>query len=327
LTSDAAAAGSGEARRVVALTLALNAALCVAHLVVGWISASQLVLAQGADSLTDLAVGVVLLVSVRVAARPRDENHPFGHQRAEPIGALITAVLAAVLAVEVGRSSIAALFQRATPRADLPVVLVLAAKLAAKLALLLVVLRRRRGAGSQAVDATHLDTWNDVLATGSSLLGVGIVRAGWPRADAVLALPVAAYIGRNGYRLARESLRYLMGEAPGSAVLDELRAAAAAVPGVVSVRAMRAHFVGSVLHVEVTVLIRSGSSAAEGHDIGLDVHRALESDRRVGEVFVHLDTGEGKDGVGDGAEGSPVRAGSTPAASARSPARRDRGRR
>src|SRR6185295_12143733 len=96
-------------------------------------------------------------------------------------------------------------------------------KLVTKFALLFVVLRKRRGGGSQAVDATRLDTLNDVLTTASSLLGIGLVRAGWPLADALLALPVALYIGRNGYLLARESMRYLMGEAPPATVLGELR--------------------------------------------------------------------------------------------------------
>ncbi len=283
--------------RVVATTLALNVALCAAHLVVGWLSGSQIVLAQAADSLFDIAVGVVLVVTVRVAAQPSDENHPFGHQRAEPIGALVTAVLAAVLAVEVARSAVAALLVDAAPRVDAAVVGVLAAKFASKLVLLFALLRRRAAAASQAVDATRIDTWNDVLTCGSSLLGIALVGAGWARADALLALPIAASIGRNGWGLARVSLRYLMGEAPPAEVRAELRAKAAAVRGVKSVPLLRAHYVGSVLHVQVNLLVAAGSSSAESHDIGVDVQRALEADPRVGEAFVHIDTGEGKDGT------------------------------
>ena len=282
--------------RVVATTLALNVALCAAHVVVGWLSGSQIVLAQAADSLFDIAVGVVLLVSVKVAAQPSDANHPFGHQRAEPIGALVTAVLAAVLAVEVARSAVAALLADAAPRVDAAVVGVLAAKFSSKL-VLLVVLTRRRAAASQAVDATRIDTWNDVLTTSSSLLGIALVTKGWPRADALLALPIAASIGRNGWGLARQNVRFLMGEAPPAEVSEELRARAAAVPGVVSVPRVRAHYVGSTLHVQVNLLIAAGSSAAQSHDVEIDVQRALEADPRVGEAFVHIDTGEGKDGT------------------------------
>jgi len=69
------------------------------------------------------------------------------------------------------------------------------------------------------------------------------------------------------------------------------------VRGVLEVPKLRAHYVGSVLHVEVTLLIAAGASAAEGHDIGLDVQRLLEADPRVGDAFIHIDTGRGKDGT------------------------------
>jgi divalent metal cation (Fe/Co/Zn/Cd) transporter len=80
-------------------------------------------------------------------------------------------------------------------------------------------------------------------------------------------------------------------------VQEELRAKAAAIAGVVSVPRLRAHYVGSVLHVQVNLLIAAGSTAAQSHDVEIDVQRALEDDPRVGEAFVHIDTGEGKDGT------------------------------
>jgi divalent metal cation (Fe/Co/Zn/Cd) transporter len=88
-----------------------------------------------------------------------------------------------------------------------------------------------------------------------------------------------------------------MGEAPPDDVLGRLRSAAAAAEGVVAIPKLRAHFVGSTLHLEVVVLIAAGSTAKQGHDIALDVQSALERDPLVGEVFVHIDTGEGKDGT------------------------------
>lgn len=285
-----------EPAGIVARTLLLNAVLCVALFAVYFAGGSQLVLAQGADSLMDLAVGVVLLMSVRVAVRPRDEDHPFGHARAEPIGALITAVLAFVLAIEVARSAVTTLVARETANLDPSALLVMGAKLLVKLGWLLAITRRVRGSG-QALQATRLDTLNDVLTCSSSLVGALLVRAGWPSIDGWFALPVAAYIAKNGFTLARESLRYLMGEAPPADVMERLRAATGRVAGVRSVPKLRAHFVGQTLHVEATVLIASDSSAIQGHDIALDVQRALEADPLVGEVFVHIDTGEGKDGT------------------------------
>ena len=98
---------NGAPRRLVAGALVVNVVLLVAAGMVYLRSHSQLVLAQGSDSLFDLAAGGILFVSAWVGSQPRDANHPYGHDRAEPLGALITAVLAGVLAFEVLRSAAA----------------------------------------------------------------------------------------------------------------------------------------------------------------------------------------------------------------------------
>jgi len=276
-------------RGLVSAALALNAVLVVAGFCVFFISGSQLVLAQAADSLLDIAAGVILVWSVRVGSRPRDEDHPFGHQRAEPIGALVTAVLAGVLCFEILRSASSSLVRGAQPDLDLAVAAVLATKLVLKLALLFaleVAARRHRGA---ALAATRVDTRIDVVSSTSSLVGFGLFHAGWTWADAGMALPVALYIGANGLHLARENLRYLMGEAPEAGVAAELETIAAGVPGVLQVRTLRAHYVGHDLHVDVSVLVADSSSATENHDIEEAVVDALRAHPMVGEVFVHVD--------------------------------------
>jgi cation diffusion facilitator family transporter len=206
-------------------------------------------------------------------------------------------VLAFVLAIEVARSAAAALAHRELAVVDRRVFALLGAKLALKLVLLIAVFRHQRAPRGQAIAATRLDTMNDVITTSSSLVGAWLAGRGWPSLDAWFALPIAAYIGFNGFALARESIRYLMGEAPDDEVLRRLREAASSTEGVLKVRGLRAHFVGATLHIEVTILIAPESTAAQGHDIALDVQRAVERDPLVGEVFVHIDTGEGKDGT------------------------------
>ncbi|MEM7517231.1 MAG: cation diffusion facilitator family transporter, partial [Planctomycetota bacterium] len=152
-----------------------------------------------------------------------------------------------------------------------------------------------QGSRSSALRATFVDTRNDVIATVSSLVGWFLAERGLLWADAALALPVALYVGYSGFELARENLRYLMGEAPSSERLSELRAEAASVPGVLEVRALRAQFLGQELHAEVTILVALSESATEAHDIALAVRRRLEAVEGVGEIFVHIDTRETTD--------------------------------
>lgn len=285
-------ADSHESGRLVAWTFAINLLLFAAALACWFSTRSLLVLAQGSDSLLDLGAGAILVYTARVAARERDENHPFGHQRAEPIGALITAVLAGVLAFEVLRSAIGGLlFDEEVARIDQTVAWVLGSKLVIKLALLARFARAARN--SPALEATRVDTRNDAVASASSLVGWGLATAGFTWADATLALPVGLYIGVNGFALARENLRYLMGEAPDDETLDELRAAGGEVPGVAAVRDLRAAWRGPELVVSVAILAERDLTLKEGHDVSVEVQRRLEQHELVGEVFVHVDPPDG----------------------------------
>ena len=92
-------------RATVVLSLALVAGLYACF----WVFQSQLALAQAADSFLDVFTASVLAYTMAISALPSDENHPFGHARAQPIGALVAAVIAGILAIEVGRSAIEAL--------------------------------------------------------------------------------------------------------------------------------------------------------------------------------------------------------------------------
>lgn len=280
---------------LVAGALAVNGLLLVGFGVAFWLTRSQLVLAQGADSLMDIATGVILTISTRVGSQPSDARHPFGHQRAEPIGALVTAVLAGVLAVEVARSAIGALWLGETPASGGIAAAALGVKFGIKLILLALLASRLKKAKSAALDATRVDTRNDVMATGASLAGLALAVFGLGWLDGALAVVVAGYIGWSGMDLARENLRYLMGEAPTEEVLRELRALAEGVHHVDGVVALRAHYVGHSLHVDATVLVRSGLDATQSHDLAVDVTQALENHHLVELAFVHCDTAHGKD--------------------------------
>ncbi len=270
--------------------LFLNVGLLAIFVVVYLSTESQLILAQGADSLFDLAAGVILAITASVSLQPHDDNHPFGHQRAEPIGALVTAILAGVLAMEVLHSAFSNLISGEVRVLGQVVAGVLGLKFLLKTSLLVGLLRRKGPQRSSALHAVLVDTRNDVLATLSSLGGWLMVREGLAWADAAMAIPVALYIGYSGFALAQENLRYLMGEAPDEKLHSKLVSVAAERPGVLEVKRIRAQYLGQRLHVEATILIGDQNSATQGHDIALDVRRAMEKLEEVEEVFVHVDT-------------------------------------
>ncbi len=288
------------ASRLLLVTL-IGSGLLVALLVATHVwTDSQLALAQAADSFFDIFAGVVLAYAVRVAEQPRDDDHPLGHGRAEPIGALVAAVIASILALEVARSAISALWWGATPRIEPALVAVFAVKVVFKSVIYaLARSRARRPAGAQpALNALAVDARNDVLVGALAIVGALAGRAGLLSLDAWLALPVAIWIGVAGIELARENLRLLMGEAPPVGRQDELTAAALEVPGVRGVSELRAQHLGVHLDIRVSILVDPRLNVQEAHDIGEEVQARLLDHDDVGHVQVHIDPDQDADPQG-----------------------------
>ncbi len=246
---------------------------------------SELAQAQAADSLLDFAGAFVLSWVVRVARRPQDESHPFGHARAEPLGALGVAMLAAMLALQVAQGAIAALISGPTIRTDGLLLQLFAAKVVFKG----VVVTFARRSPSPALRALAVDAQNDILVGLISVAGYVGMALGYSSLDAVLALPVAAWIGWSGLNLARENIDLLMGRAPPAQRQKELLQLAQTVEGVLDAHDLRAHHLGAQLSVSLHVTVAHDLSVKAAHDIGERVRTIIEREEDVLDCSIHID--------------------------------------
>lgn len=277
------------AQRIVLASTVLSVGL-LAGLVLAFVAySSRLALAQAADSLSDIFTASALLVSIRIAARPPDDDHPFGHQRAEPIAALLAAVIAGVLAVEVLRDAIGALLTGVQPEMDLWLLGIFLAKVVAKSAIAVTSGVRHRAEPSPALRALHVDARNDVAVGLVAVLGFFSARYGWSGLDAWFAIPVGLWVGWSGFDLARENIRLLMGEAPPEARRDELASIAAEIPGVNGVHEVRARYHGLEIDVLLHIVVDPELTVGRAHDIGHAVERRLIEEPDVCHAVAHLD--------------------------------------
>jgi cation diffusion facilitator family transporter len=253
---------------------------------------SKLALAQAADSFNDSATAFALLYSLWLGNRPADSNHPRGHQRAEPIAALLAAVMAGVLAVEVFREALAALLGNAAPRLGWVLAAAFSFKVLVRLALSHRARVHHRRSGSPALRALEVDARNDVLVGLLSLFGFFAARYGWPGWDAWLAMPVACWIGASGVSLARENIRLLMGEAAPPERHAELERVASVVHGVRSVHDLTARYEGAQLEVTLHIVVDEELSLRKAHDIAESVEQKLMTQPDVLLAMVHVDVEE-----------------------------------
>jgi ferrous-iron efflux pump FieF len=250
---------------------------------------SRLALAQAADSFSDLIGGIVLAWAVRAAARPADEDHPLGHTRAEPLAALLVAVLASVLAFEVLRTAVVALLGGTHAVLEWPVAAAFGVKVAFKGAVWAVATRRLdRGRENPALTALRIDARNDVLVSSVAVGGFVLARWGHPSADAWLAIPLSVYVGLSAIGLARENIGLVMGAAAPTETHEHLTRSAAAVPGVVAVDELIATWAGSSLHVQVEIAVAGDSALRDAHDVAEAVKARLTDEADVAVVVVHV---------------------------------------
>ncbi len=189
-----------------------NVLLCIGKLLVGLLSGSVSITADAMNNLTDAASSIVTLVGFKLAEKPADAHHPYGHARFEYLSGLAVAGLVVVIGFELAKTSVEKILDPQPVEFTLPVMAVLAASVAAKLWMALFNRKLGKHIDSTALLATSADSRNDVIAT-TAILAAGIVEAltSW-RIDGYMGLGVAIFIFYSGVTLAKETISPLLGE-------------------------------------------------------------------------------------------------------------------
>lgn len=282
-------ARSPAVRRVLAHVLALNALVVLVKLIVGVRTGSLSVLGAALESGLDTLNNVIGMLLVTVAARAPDEEHPYGHDKFETLGALGIVGFLSVSCFELLREGVAALIaggrQTRTPPAD--VALVTATLIVNAF---VVWYERRRGTQMQSIfllaDAEH--TRGDILVTALAMVSLVLGSHGGRRLDALLAIAVALIIAYSGWRILRRSIPILVDERAVHA--DELREIVAGIPGVVHVRGIRSRYTASgILFAELTIAVTGGTPVDVAHVLADRVEDAIASRYGAAEVTVHVE--------------------------------------
>jgi cation diffusion facilitator family transporter len=280
-----------RSQRAVLLGLFANIALAGVKLIAGLVGHSYALVADAVESITDIFGSVIIWGGVKIGSRPADENHPYGHGKAEALAAFVVASIIFLAGVGILVKSIDEII---TPQhAPEPFTLiVLLAVVVTKELLFRFVLRTAEAAESGAV---KVDAWHhrsDAITSVAAFVGISVALLagpGWEMADDVAAILASFIIMYNAYRLVREPVRELMDEEP-AGVLHRARDIAANVPGVKLVEKAWARKAGSGHWVDMHVQVDPALSVRDAHDIAHRVKDAIRADQpRVRDVLIHVE--------------------------------------
>lgn len=202
-----------------------NLILCVIKITVGLISGSISIMADGFNNLSDMGSSLITIIGFKLAGKPADKDHPFGHGRIEYISAFIVAMLILIVGVDLFESSVSALINNNTaPAYSLWAIIVLAVSVLIKFWMFLFNKKLSNKISSEVLLATAKDSLNDAIATAVILLSVAVTKfVTLPfNLDALMGILVALFILWAGIGSARDTLNEILGKPPEKELIEEL---------------------------------------------------------------------------------------------------------
>jgi len=278
--------------RATFLGLAANAGLTAAKFVAGILGHSHALVADAVESLADIFSSLVVWRGLVIAAEPADEDHPYGHGKAEPIAAAAVSTMLLLAAGWIVIHAFREIQQRHAAPAPFTL-LVLVVVVVIKESLFRFV---RREALSVESSAVQTDAWHhrsDVVTSLAAAIGISVALVGgkgYEAADDVAAALAATIIAWNGWRLLRPALNELMDRSPDREVVDQIRQIAEAVPGVDSVEKCLVRKVGYHYFVDMHVEVDPQMTVERSHHIAHEVKDNIRSRLpAVRDVLIHIE--------------------------------------
>lgn len=270
-----------------------NVLLALVKCIVGILGGSHALLADGINSTSDVAYGIVVSIYVHLSAKPADHEHPYGHDQLESVAAVVVGAFIITTAIAIFWNSVDAAYELLT----VPANAVGASSLALWIALAVVLIKlgltvwtygvNRRVQNSAVLALAH-DHRNDIFASSAAALGIFFGRMGHPWVDPLAGAVVALIILHTGIEILRSATADLMDTLPGRELAREMRAHLDDIPGLRNIEEMHAHRFGPYLVVNICIGIDGDLSVREGDRIATAVEERLlarmESMRRV---YVH----------------------------------------
>ncbi len=266
-----------------------NLLLFAGKFIAGTVFGSIAIAADAINNLSDASSNIVSLIGFKLASRPADEEHPYGHARFEYLAGLAVAVMVLLIGVELGKSSLDKILHPEPVEFSWLAVAVLAVSILVKLWMAL--FNRHIGVliDSSALKATAADSRNDVISTAAVLAATLISKYTGLELDGWMGLAVAVFILYSGVGLIRDTLDPLLGQAPDDTLVKYIHDKVMSYPGVLGTHDLMVHDYGpgrqfASVHVEMA----AEADVMASHDVIDNIERDfLEKDGL--HVTIHFD--------------------------------------
>lgn len=269
-----------------------NLILAAIKLIAGILSSSIAIIADALNNFSDAGSSIISFVSFKIAAKPADKEHPFGHARIEYVSSMIVSFLILIVGFELMTSSVSGLFNKNSSKLTVSTLtyVILSISIFLKLWLGLFYRKIAKKIDSSVVAAAAADSFSDCASTSAVLVSSIIVGlTDWWFIDSVVGLAVSIMIMIAGIKILIETKNSLLGEAPIQEVVDSIKSTVEKYPEVVGIHDMLVHNYGPKTYiVSFHAEVDGSQDIYELHDAIDNIEREINEDLRI-LCTIHMD--------------------------------------
>ena len=283
--------------RAASMSVAANIALIFVKIVVAFASGSIAILAEVLHSIFDLLASLLSFLGIQQAAKPADDDHPFGHEKFENLSGLAQMLLIVITALLVIYEAMRRIFFPNHNIGNIPVALgVMILTLAVDIIVSRYLHRVSSDTGSVALEADAYHFSTDLWSAVAVIVGLGFVWLGLPVFDSIAAIIVALLMLYIAYHLGVKSINVMLDRGPGLRVMEQLDRSIQDTDGVENYHHLRMRMSGSKLLGEVHLRVRGTMTVRESHDLAHMVkRRVMEDNPRIKDFTIHVEPANAAD--------------------------------
>ena len=274
--------------RVLWIVLILNFGVAVAKLFCGWLANSASIMADGYHSFSDGSSNVIGLLGIWMASKPGDERHPYGHAKYEILASVGIAALLFLVCFNVLNNSIERFLHPIQPKIDRVSFVVMGITLLVNIVVMLYERNKGRLLQSQILISDSLHTAADIFTTSSVIIGLLVIRAGYPIIDPIIAFLISIFIGYAGIKIFTTSFNILVDSA--AVDKEQIKAIALAINGIENCHKIRSRGWEGNIHVDMHCQIKRHMSLEKAHNIAhLVEDKIKENIHGIKDVTIHME--------------------------------------
>ena len=284
------------ANRVSVVTIIANVVLSLVKLAAGLVAHSGAMISDAVHSASDVFSTLVVMIGIKLAARPNDSDHPYGHERLECVAAIVLSVILLMTGLGIGADALGKILGGDYGELQVPGALALAAALLSILVKEAMYWYTRHYARKIDSGALLADAWHhrsDALSSVGALVGILGARMGFPVMDPAASLVIFFFIAKAAWEIFRDAMDKMVDRSWGQDKEEMLRQQVLGHPQVLGIDRLRSRVFGNRIFVDVDIRVDGGYTLQEAHAIAEQVHDQIERQHpKIKHIMVHVNPAE-----------------------------------